>query len=58
MALGQCPNCGRFCSKITALVGGFGGDEFISSVSGSCKTHGQVDLSKGDWCWEDFFGWD
>lgn len=48
----KCLNCGRFCSKVRATVNGL--DEIVK-VTGRCNRCGEVDLTKGDWSWEDFF---
>ncbi len=49
---GHCPRCGRWCSAIT----GWGGEEEgLRRVTGICKVHGEVDLSKQDWSYDDFF---
>lgn len=58
MGRANCPNCGRICGKVVAQVRGFAGEESIHKVYGTCKKHGEVDLSAGDWWWEDFFGWE
>jgi hypothetical protein len=47
----QCPICGKFTSEIYArLSEDFG----ISKVVGTCKIHGEVDISDGGWAYEDF----
>ena len=56
MSFNNCPSCGKWCSNVYAKVVGFGGEETIDKVMGTCKKHGLVDLTKGDWAWEDFFG--
>lgn len=49
---GKCPKCGWFCADITATAN----EEGLQSVSGICRQHGKMDLSKQEWSWEDFFG--
>lgn len=49
---GKCPDCGRFCADIRATAT----EECLKTVSGVCGQHGNVDLSKQPWAWEDFFG--
>jgi hypothetical protein len=46
----QCPKCGKFTSEIYARINEFG----ISKVVGTCKIHGEVDISDGGWAYEDF----
>lgn len=48
----KCPSCGRFCKLIRAIIKM---DNEIVSVSGVCKKHGKVDLTRADWSWDDFF---
>lgn len=50
----QCLNCGKFCKNVIATADG---DENIKKVEGDCKKCGHVDLTKGSWSWEDFFGY-
>lgn len=48
---GQCPVCGKFCSHIVADMSECDG---IKKVSGTCKKHGNVDLTEQDWSTEEF----
>lgn len=48
---GHCPKCGKFCGDIT----GYGNCQGLQKVTGVCKIHGKVDLSKQDWGFDDFF---
>lgn len=49
----KCPKCGCYCSQIV----GYGSESRgLFKVVGRCKAHGVVDLTQGDWAWEDFFG--
>jgi hypothetical protein len=52
MMRGQCPKCGRFCSKIK----GFGNDfHGLVKVTGICNRHKTVDLSNQDYEYDDFW---
>jgi len=49
---GKCPKCGWFCSNIRATTKEYG--ECLGTVTGECRQHGKLDLSKQDWALEDF----
>ena len=49
---GQCPICGRFCGQITPYGNESRG---LWKVTGVCKHHGEVDLTKQEWAADDFF---
>ena len=52
---GNCPVCGKWCGAIVGKIATNGfGDERLDGVSGFCAAHGEVDLSKQDWSWDDF----
>ena len=48
----KCPVCGKFVKDVIALMNEYGE---IIIITGKCKTHGKVDVSNSDWCYEDFF---
>lgn len=55
----KCLKCGRFCKNIKAKmrydhIGG----EAIDKVEGECSKCGKVDLTKSNWEWEDFDGFE
>lgn len=50
---GHCPKCGRFCGQIT----GYGNEiQGLVRVTGICHQHGEVDLTKQEWIYDEFFG--
>ena len=48
---GNCPKCGKFCGNITASRRENG----LAEVTGKCKDHGEVDLSRQAWSFDEFF---
>ena len=49
----KCPICGRFVGNVYAIVNGL--DEIVR-VMGTCRIHGEVDVTKtSSWVWENFF---
>ena len=48
----KCETCGRFVKSVVAEINGLGD---ITKVKGFCSKCGEVDLTKGDWIYEDFF---
>jgi len=50
---GHCPKCGKFCGQIMAYGNESRG---LFKVKGTCRTHGEVDLTDQSWSWDDFFG--
>lgn len=49
----KCTNCGRFCKNVVAYKDEEGN---IGKVEGVCSKCGLVDLTSGDWEFDDFQG--
>ena len=47
----KCPQCGKFCKDVFALMDADGN---VKRVEGVCIKHGKVDLTNEDWSYEQF----
>jgi len=52
---GHCPKCGKWVGSITGYINEEIG---LIKVIGTCKVHDEVDITKQEWTFDDFWGED